>query len=231
MKDVETLQSQLEQAVEKFITSYKNRPAGKIYPDLSLLDFFEKDPVVPSEALTEEIDYVPGGKVFTEEDVDEAEGKLLCQQDLIIQKVLDQEVDRRKTLLEFKRDEAAAFTPDHLKLLEGLVDNPAVLVISWEIWQDIIRVDAFVDAFEAVSSHKRIMQGDLGRLNGLTVFTDVFRDVSARFIEPDTAYVLSGEVGKCACSEYTIRDFDLACTFGVELNPEGRNVAKFRFVQ
>ena len=85
------------------------------------------------------------------------------------------------------------FNPSVLTVLRTQVQrhgNPASnLVISFDLWDDIIADTDFVQWFDPVHKHELYMEGRLGRLMGMDIITDGFRYDTLKVLEAGEAFV------------------------------------------
>lgn len=215
-------------------------PTGNLLLD-SLLSCFVVDPTVQQDILTVEI---PSGEVATEKGVDyltsfweeEAEEDLLRQVDTRIKNALDDAVETSESMYDIQMDwdpRTRFFNLSHLNVLKESVRNPAVLLIAYDIWNDIIADDDFLPLFDPINKHEQILEGRLGKLCGMEVITDGFRKDTSRFLKAREVYILSDPqtLGTCAPTKVQMNNNTITQTFGVQITPGVNNVAKLRFVK
>lgn len=85
------------------------------------------------------------------------------------------------------------FNPASLAQMQNQVSSwgaPAAnLLIAFDLWQDIISNNDFVNWFDPVHQHELILEGRLGTLLGMQVLTDGFRYDSLRVLQQGEAFV------------------------------------------
>jgi len=85
------------------------------------------------------------------------------------------------------------FNPASLAQMQTQVSSwgaPAAnLLIAYDLWQDIISNNDFVNWFDPVHQHELILEGRLGTLLGMQVLTDGFRYEQLRVLEQGEAFV------------------------------------------
>jgi len=85
------------------------------------------------------------------------------------------------------------FNPASLAQMQNQVSSwgaPAAnLLIAYDLWQDIISNNDFVNWFDPVHQHELILEGRLGTLLGMQVLTDGFRYEQLRVLEQGEAFV------------------------------------------
>jgi len=85
------------------------------------------------------------------------------------------------------------FNPASLAQMQNQVSSwgaPAAnLLIAYDLWQDIISNNDFVNWFDPVHQHELILEGRLGTLLGMQILTDGFRYDSLRVLQQGEAFV------------------------------------------
>ena len=90
------------------------------------------------------------------------------------------------------------FTPAVLAAMQNQVGRwatpPANLLISYDIWQDIIATHEFANYFDQVTKHELILEGRLGSIFGMQIITDGFRYESLQVLQPGEVFMTSSPV-------------------------------------
>lgn len=96
----------------------------------------------------------------------------------------------------------STFTPSTLSAMKNQVDswglNSTSLLMSFDIWNDIIGGNDFQDFFSPLEKHDLALEGRLGRLMGMEIMTDGYQYDTLRVLQPGEVFVLSapGTLGK-----------------------------------
>lgn len=65
------------------------------------------------------------------------------------------------------------------------------MLISWDIWNDILTEPEFLAAYSPIAQHEIIMTGTLGRLYGMDITTDGFRIPQLQVLESGRVYMFA----------------------------------------
>lgn len=118
---------------------------------------------------------------------------ILRREDLISRQLLVQGSTSHNDLTLFP-----SFTPSVLTTMRTSVNRwgtpAASLVISWDIWDDIIAHSEFTAWWDQVHKHELVMEGRLGSLLGMEVLTDGYRYPTLQVLQPGEAFVVSSPV-------------------------------------
>jgi hypothetical protein len=90
------------------------------------------------------------------------------------------------------------FTPSVLSTMRTLVNRwgtpAATMVLSFDIWDDIISDADFVKWWDPVHAHELIMEGRLGSLLGMEIITDGYRYPTLQVLQPGEVFITSSPV-------------------------------------
>lgn len=98
-----------------------------------------------------------------------------------------------------------SFNPSVLTTMRTQVNRwgaPAAnMLISFDIWDDIIADADFVSWFSEVHKHELILEGRLGSLLGVNIITDGFRYDTLKVLEPGEVFVYAAPVAVGAITQ------------------------------
>jgi hypothetical protein len=90
------------------------------------------------------------------------------------------------------------FTPSVLTSMRTAVNRwgtpAATMVISFDIWNDIIAHSEFTAWYDQVHKHELILEGRLGSLLGMEILTDGYRYPTLQVLQPGEVFVVSSPV-------------------------------------
>jgi hypothetical protein len=67
----------------------------------------------------------------------------------------------------------------------------ANMLISFDIWDDIIADQEFSQWFDQVTKHDIVLTGALGSILGINIITDGFREAHLKVLNPGEVYILA----------------------------------------
>jgi len=156
---------------------------------------------------------------------------LLKQVDTKVRDLLDVFVEDSGNILEGPQFTVSAFAGMR-RMIAQMNLVPSVCLIPGDIWQSIIADMEFAELFNTVSDHNLILEGILGEILGVTVWTDGFRQDEAKFMRPGEAYMVAAPqyVGHCAPTPVILEGDQLKVLFGAEIKGNQACISKFKHV-
>lgn len=109
-----------------------------------------------------------------------------------------------------------SFTPSVLTTMRTAVARwgtpAATMVISFDLWNDIISHSEFTAWYDQVHKHELILEGRLGSLLGMEILTDGYRYPTLQVLQPGEVFVVSSPVTLgtiCQIKELDSRAIDM----------------------
>jgi hypothetical protein len=109
-----------------------------------------------------------------------------------------------------------SFTPSVLTTMRTAVNRwgtpAATMIISFDLWNDIIAHSEFTAWYDQVHKHELILEGRLGSLLGMEILTDGYRYPTLQVLQPGEVFVVSSPVTLgtiCQIKELDSRAIDL----------------------
>ena len=91
-----------------------------------------------------------------------------------------------------------SFTPSVLTTMRTAVNRwgtpAATMIISFDLWNDIIAHSEFTAWYDQVHKHELILEGRLGSLLGMEILTDGYRYPTLQVLQPGEVFVVSSPV-------------------------------------
>lgn len=154
---------------------------------------YPEDYYIQCQILIEERELAQAGPEFMDEKFQDALEAIMVRQDRILRSLLLATAGVFNAPVSF-----ATFTPQVLSALRTqIVANgiPAAHVLmSFDIWDDLIADPAFTSWWEPIHKYQLIMEGRLGSLLNMRLITDGFRYETLRVLEPGEVFVLGTPV-------------------------------------
>jgi len=118
---------------------------------------------------------------------------ILVREDVITRALLNRAATTFNDLVLF-----TTFNPSVLTTLRTQINRwgtpAATMVISWDIWDDIIADADFVAWWDQVHKHELILEGRLGSMLGMEIITDGYRYETLQVLQPGEVYVSASPV-------------------------------------
>lgn len=146
---------------------------------------------VKANIRVEEKELMQGSGDILEDKFFETQEAIMVTEDRTWKKAVDDVVGASNDLQIL----AGGLTPASLSQMRTQVMRwgiPAqTLLLSADIWDDIIGQTAFSQWFDPVSQYEIVMTGNLGNLLGMSIYTDAFREPTLKVLNQGEMYIVS----------------------------------------
>ena len=149
---------------------------------------YPKDYYLQCQVMVEERELAQAGPEFLDEKFQDALEAIMVRQDRILRNLMLATAGSFNAPISF-----ANFTPQVLTALRTQVmssgNRAAHMLLSFDIWDDIIADPSFNTWWEPVHKYQLIMEGQLGSILGMDLITDGFRYETLKVLEPGEVFV------------------------------------------
>ena len=179
-----------------YMTTAANIPASVIrqrwvYPD----DFY-----LEAAVLIEDLEISQSTGDLLDEKYTDALEQLMVKEDQYLKQLSDAAAGTSNDLFYFN-----TFTPTTYSQMKTEIARwglpVASSIIAFDIWNDIIADTEFSNWFDPITKREIVLEGSLGSLLGVQIFTDAFRDPRLKVLNPGEVYFYGTAAGLGAITQ------------------------------